>query len=143
MDATRTGAWNSLNDILNTVKGLVAAFATAVDGFTLIGRVKQAGTVASVTYYPNAAMVGDATNSRRFRLYNRTTGAGTTLIADLTLGAANNPAAKTAKAITLTVTLADLAVAAGDLLEFKSDHTGTGIADPGGMVEVVITPTTA
>lgn len=143
MDATRTGAWNALNDIINTIRAAVAAVAIATDGFTLIGRVRAAGKVASVTFYPNAAVSGAVTNNRRYRLYNRTTGGGTVLIADLTLVNAVDLVAKTAKAITLTVTAADLNVAAGDLLEWKSDHNGTGIADPGGIVEVVITPTNA
>ncbi len=140
-DATRTGAWNALNDILNTVKAAVAAVAAGSDGFSLIGRVTAAGKVASVTFYPNAAATGAVTDNRRYRLYNRTSGAGTTLIADLTLVNGVNLVAKTAKAITLTVTVADLSVAAGDLLEWKSDHGGAGLADPGGIVEVVITPT--
>jgi hypothetical protein len=39
-------------------------------------------------------------------------------------------------AIPLSGTPANLVVAAGDELQWQSTHVGTGIADPGGRVEV-------
>lgn len=141
-DNTKTGAWAGINALLHTLTATIAAFALTADGFTLIGRVRAAGKVASVTYYPNAAATGANTETRTLRVYNRTTGGGTTLIATLALTLGVDLTAKTAKTFTLTATLGDRVVSAGDLLEVKSDHSGsTGLADPGGRIEVEITPT--
>jgi hypothetical protein len=45
------------------------------------------------------------------------------------------------KTITLNGTAANLVVNIGDVLELQSVHTGTGITDPGGQWEVVVTRT--
>lgn len=140
-DPTRTGAWANIEESVGGVNAIVPAVATGSDGFSLLGRARYAGKVTEVRYYPNAALTGDSTNTRRIRIYNRTSGGGTTLIADLQFNTAINLVAKTKKVITLTATLGDRVVAAGDLLEFKSDHVGTGLADPGGICEIDISRT--
>jgi hypothetical protein len=42
------------------------------------------------------------------------------------------------KVITLSVVAGALDCNAGDVLTFQSTHTGTGITDPGGLVEVAL-----
>jgi hypothetical protein len=80
-----------------------------------------------LSIFPIAAFVGADTNTRRFSLYNRkANGAGVVLVADLSMVAAVNNAAKVKRLITLSVTGANLIVAAGDVLEFTSIHVGTG-----------------
>lgn len=95
------------------------------------------GTVTGVTYVPAATITGAATNNRTVSLVNKgQDGSGTTVVASLNFGNGTNAAAFDEKAITLSVTAADLVVAAGDELAWLSTHIGTGITDPGGRVEV-------
>jgi hypothetical protein len=65
----------------------------------------------------------------------------TTAVATLALTSGVNLAADRENPLTLSGTPANLTVAAGDVLEFTSVHVGTGIADPGGLVEVEISRT--
>jgi hypothetical protein len=97
------------------------------------------GTVASVTYSPDATITGAATNNRTVSLVNKgQSGAGSTVIATLNFGNGTNAAAGDEKTIPLSGTAANLVVASGDVLEWQSTHIGTGIADPGGLVKVNI-----
>lgn len=106
---------------------------------TIVGEAREAGTVTSVSYIPVTAVTGAATNNRTYALVNKgQAGAGTTVVASLNMASGVNAAAGDEKAITLSVTAADLVVAAGDILAFTSTHIGTGIADPGGLVQVEI-----
>jgi hypothetical protein len=112
------------------------------DLLTIIGEVPAAATVSEVTYTPMAALSGANTNSRTLTLYNRgTTGVGTTVVAQLALVAGVNLVDNDEKAITLSATPANLVVADGDVLEWESLHVGTGIVDPGGVVQVTIART--
>jgi hypothetical protein len=104
-----------------------------------LGEVPEAGVVVGVSYTPVTAITGAATNNRTISVVNKgQTGVGTTVIATLAFGSGVNAAANDEKALTLSATAADLVVAAGDILVFVSTHVGTGIADPGGLVQVVI-----
>ncbi len=117
----------------------VPATATAVDASHIIAEAPAAGTVNSVTYTPNAAITGVNTNTRAVSLRNRgQAGAGTTVIATLQFNAGTNAAAMDETTIPLTATVADRNVAEGDILEWFSDAIGTGLADPGGLVQVAI-----
>jgi hypothetical protein len=116
------------------------ATAAAVDADQVLGEAPRAGTVIGVSYVPEAAMTGNTTESRTVRVVNRgQAGAGTTVVATLAFVSGVNGVAFDEKAITLTATLADRAVAAGDVLVWESTHVGsTGLADPGGRVSVKI-----
>jgi hypothetical protein len=95
------------------------------------------GTVTAVTYTPDTTITGANTNSRTISLVNKgQAGAGTTSVATLALTSGVNAPAADEKALTLSGTPANLVVASGDVLEFDSTHIGTGIADPGGLVQV-------
>jgi hypothetical protein len=121
-----------------TVSETVPGQATAgTDDAWNIGRAPFAGTVESVTYAPETAITGDATNNRTLSLINKgQSGAGTTVIATLTTTA--TLAADDEKAIPLSETAANLVVAEGDILEWNSDANASGVADPGGLVTVKI-----
>lgn len=109
------------------------------DDSFIIGTAPFAGTVTSVTYTPEAAITGAATNHRAIRVRNRgAAGSGTTVVAELAFDNGVNAAAFDEKTIPLSGTAANLTVAAGDVLELFSDAIGTGIADPGGIVRVTI-----
>ena len=102
---------------------------------------ERAGTVTSVTYSTVTAITGANTNTRSVSLVNKgQSGAGTTVIATLQFDSGVNTTASDEKAITLSATAANLVVAAGDVLQWQSTHLATGIADPGGLVAVTITP---
>lgn len=125
--------------ITPVLSATIPAVAAAVDDSTVFGEVSFAGTVTSVTYTPEAAITGAATNHRAIRLRNRgAAGTGTTVIAELAFDAGVNAAAFDEVTIPLTATVANRAIAEGDILEVFSDSIGTGLADPGGVVQVAI-----
>jgi hypothetical protein len=108
-------------------------------------RAKEAETVTSVVYIPTSTQNGADTNSRTLNVYNRnaTDGTGTTLIATLALVAGVNLVDNVAKTITLSGTAANLNLTAGQVVEWESLAVSTGIADPGGLVEIKTTRTTS
>jgi hypothetical protein len=109
------------------------------DETSIVGEAPYAGRVSDVSFIPEAAITGAATNNRRFRLINRgQAGSGTTVVAELVMDSGVNAAAGDEKAIPLSGTPANLVVAAGDVLAWESTHQGSGIADPGGLVQVII-----
>ena len=120
----------------------VPAVATDSSDTTVVGKAPYAGTVTSVTYTPDTLITGANTDSRTVSLVNRKQdGSGTTTIATLAFVSGVNAAAFDEKAITLSVTPADLVIAEGDILSWVSTAVGTGLADPGGLVNVVMSRT--
>lgn len=118
----------------------VPPVAQASDDQTVVGTVDKAGQVTSVTYTPEAAVTGVDADTRTLSLINKgQSGAGTTVIASLDLVDTVNLTAFDEKALTLHATVANRNVAANDVLAWKSDATGAGIVDPGGLVKVSIT----
>ncbi|MEU9310868.1 hypothetical protein [Streptomyces sp. NPDC048256] len=118
----------------------VPAVSTAGnDDDTVLGQAPFACTVTSVQYVPEAAVTGADTNSRTVSLVNKgQAGSGSTTVATLALTNGVNAVANDEKTITLSGTAANLALAAGDTLQWRSIHVGTGITDPGGVVRVTI-----
>lgn len=116
--------------------------ATAGNDLSTVAFVApRAGTVTSVTYTTPTAITGAATNNRTVSLINKgTAGAATTTVATLNFASGVNTVAYDEKAITLSATPANLVVAAGDVLQWESLHILTGIADPGGLVSVTVSP---
>jgi hypothetical protein len=101
--------------------------------------VQRDGTVSAVTYSPVTAITGANTNTRSVSLVNKgTDGTGTTVVATLQFNSGVNAAAATPTTVTLSGTPANLAVTAGQVLQWQSTHVGTGIADPGGLVVVAL-----
>lgn len=106
---------------------------------TNIHVVQSDGTVSAVTYSTVTAITGANSNTRSVSLVNKgQAGAGSTVIATLQFNSGVNTTASDEKTITLSSTAADLAVTAGDVLQWQSAAVGTGIADPGGLVNVTI-----
>lgn len=123
---------------IRRAQAAVGPVATAGNDLnTNIWRVERASTVAGVTYAPVTAITGANTNTRLVALVNKKQdGTGTTVIATKQFNSGVNAPASDETAITLSVTAADLQVAAGDILQWQSTHVGTGIADPGGLAVV-------
>lgn len=98
-----------------------------------ICRAPATGAISSVTIVPNAAFTGADTNTRKFELINKgQAGAGTTVVATLSLTAGKNLVAFDEKTIPLSAVAGALNVVEGDILVLVSSAVGTGIADTGG-----------
>lgn len=122
-----------------TLHATTPTVTIAADNTFMVAKCPYAGTVTAVTYIPNLASTGDNTNYRTYSLKNRgAAGSGTTTVATLQLATGVNLVAGDEKDITLSVTAADLVVAAGDVLAFASIHTASGLVDPGGLVTVTV-----
>lgn len=126
--------------LVRVIEADVPAVSTAGnDDDSIVGQAPFACTVTAVEYVPEAAITGAATNNRTVSLINKgQAGSGTTVVASLNFGNGVNAAAADEKAITLSVTAADLVLAAGDTLLWRSLHIGTGITDPGGLIRVTL-----
>lgn len=117
-----------------------AAAAAAADSLGVVGRAPYAGTVTAVEFIPNTTITGANTESRTFNLINKGQGGvGTTVIATLAMVSGVNATGMDVKNATLSVVAGATTVVAGDVLAWQSLHVGsTGLADPGGRVEVTI-----
>lgn len=122
------------------VEANVPAVSTAGnDDDTIVGQAPFTGTVTAVEYVPEAAITGAATNHRTVSLVNKgAAGSASTTVASLTFDSGVNATANNERTVTLSGTAANLVVAAGDTLLWRSVHVATGIADPGGLVRVTI-----
>jgi hypothetical protein len=119
---------------------LVRKLTTGTAGDQTLGEAPYAGTVSDVSFTPEAAITGDNTNKRTFTLVNKgQAGAGSTVIATLDFVTGVNGVAFDEKQFTLSGTAANLVVASGDILAVVEAVAGTGLANPGGLVQVEIT----
>lgn len=99
--------------------------------------VPSACTVTAVTYAPVTAITGANTNTRSVSLVNKALdGTGTTVVATIQYNSGVNAAAADENTVTLSATPANLVLAAGSVMQWQSTHIGTGIADPGGLVNI-------
>jgi hypothetical protein len=106
----------------------------------VIGECGHAGTVSSVVIVPEAGLTANATNYRTFRVVNKgQTGAGSTVVATFATDTptTDDLTAFDEKAIPLSGTAANLAVAAGDVLAADETVAGTGIAHSGYTIRVL------
>jgi hypothetical protein len=131
---------SGLAPLTDTFSAVVPATAAGADFEVTVCVAPYAGTVTAVNYVADTTLTGANTDSRTLSLINKgAAGSGTTEVAAKAFVSGVNGAAFDATAITLSATAANLAVAAGDVLAFKSLHVGsTGLADPGGTVFVTI-----
>lgn len=127
---------NLLSPYVKTQGREIQPVVLGADATTIVFRAPYACTLAAVRYIPNAALTGAATNNRTHNLYNRSTGAGVVVMATLNYASGVNLVDNVSKVIPLSATAANLEMAAGDVLEFESLHVGTGLADPGGLLEL-------
>lgn len=119
----------------------VTSLTTAMNLSAVAAVAPFAGTITAVQYVPSGAQAGGvAANHRMLSLYNRgAAGTGTTKVATLDLTSANangSLADNVAASLSLTTSTALLAVAAGDVLEWESSMSATGMNDPGGRVVI-------
>jgi hypothetical protein len=118
----------------------VPAVAQGSTASTAILEAPYAGVVTAVTYTPVANITGADTNTRTFTLVNKgADGNGTTVIATRAMTDGVNATDFNEDALTLSVVEGATTVAEGDILAWVSTHSATGIADPGGLVQIEIT----
>ena len=117
--------------------GTAPAVATGVDGSHALFRAPYIGKIVSASFVADALLTGANTNTRKIAIVNKgQAGAGAVEVAAKQFNSGVNAAAFDETALTLSATAADLVVAEGDLLAVVSTHIGTGLADPGGIIEV-------
>lgn len=121
-----------------TVEESVPGVAIDADDNTVLAQAPYGGAVSGVTYVPEADVTGAATNNRTVSLVNAgQDGNATTVVGTLTFASGVNADANDEKSIPLNAGTA-VTIVEGDTLVWKSVHVGTGIADPGGLVRVVV-----
>lgn len=127
--------------LVRTLQATVPAVAAASDADQSIGEAPFAGTVTAASFTPEANITGANTETRTLTIVNTgSDGNGTTVVGTLALTSGVNPTDFNEQAFTLSVVANATTVAAGDILKYVSTHSGsTGLADPGGLVQVDIT----
>jgi hypothetical protein len=129
----------AMHNFKKTIEISVPAYGTDVEGTTPICVAPFAGVVESVQFVPAAAITGADTNNRKQAVVNKgQSGVGSTEVAALTYASGVNGVAFDAKSIPNHATAANQVVAAGDVLAWASTAPGSGLADPGGLLRVVI-----
>ncbi len=105
---------------------------------TVIGECQFDATVTEVTIVAEANLTAADATARTLTVYNRgQAGAGTTVIATLVTNlAGGNWTANDEKAFTLTATVADRNVSAGDVLEVVETVASTGTVRPESQIVV-------
>lgn len=119
------------------MRAQVPAQGTAgTDQSTDVVEVPFNGTITQASLTTPVAITADASHYRTFTLMNRgQAGTGTTVLATLNTSATGF-VAHDERAMTLSATVADLEVAAGDILAIVETHTGNGVAHSGFLVQV-------
>lgn len=126
---------------VQTLKATVPATAAASDADQTIGEAPFAATVSGASFTPEANVTGNDTETRTLTIVNKgADGNGTTVVATLAFTNGVNATDFNESAFTLSAVSGATTVAAGDILAYNSVHTGsTGLADPGGLVQVELT----
>lgn len=125
-----------------TLQTTFPAVAANADADQVLGEAPFDGTVISASCTPEANITGDTTETRTLSVVNKgADGNGTTVVATLAFVTNVNATDFNEQAFTLSAVAGALDVAEGDVLAVTSAHGGTtGLADPGGLVEVQINP---
>jgi hypothetical protein len=125
--------------LVRVIEESVSGATTTTLDEAVVAQSPYAGTVTAVQYVPEAAITGAATNNRTLSLVNKgQAGSGTAVVATLTFASGTNATAHNEVSLTLSSTAADLVIAEGDTLLWRSVGNGTGMTDPGGLVRVTV-----
>lgn len=113
----------------------VAAVAGGADAESVVAIAPFTGFLSAVKYYTVSAITGANTNTRTVSARNST---ATLVPATISFTSGVNSTGLVAKTITAG-NAANIAVTEGDVITWYSLHVGTGIADPGGTIELTFT----
>jgi hypothetical protein len=96
------------------------------------------GKITGVSYTPEANITGDNTESRTLTIVNKgSDGNGTTVMATLAFTTGVNATDFNETAFTLSAVANAINFAASDIIAAVSTHVGsTGLADPGGLIQI-------
>lgn len=132
----------TLAPLSRTFQSRIASAGTLTTTTEPLCTAPFAGSISAVTYIPTTNFVGADTDTRTLRVVNRLQdGAGTAIAASKAMNAAAGTVVAN-DAGALTIDTARNTVAAGDVLDWTSTPAGsTGLADPGGLVEITIVRT--
>lgn len=119
------------------VAATIPAVAAGSAQTSAVGDMPFDGTVTAASFIPDAAIVGNTANTRTFNLVNRLQdGTGVAVVATLAFITGTNGAALDEVVMALSGTPANLSVAADDVLALVETIAGTGLANPGGRVQI-------
>jgi hypothetical protein len=122
---------------VQTLRGTVPPVAAASTADQTIGEAPFAGTVAGASFTPEAAITGNTAASRTLTIVNKgQAGAGSTVIGTLAYTTGVNGVAFDEQAFTLSAVAGATAIAEGDVLALVSTAVGSGLADPGGLIQI-------
>lgn len=123
--------------LTETRRVTIDALGATTDRNVSIAQAPFAGVVAGATFTPDANITGATSTKRTLTVENRgSDGSGTTVIGTLDFITGVNGVAYDELAFTLSATAANLVVAAEDVIALKETHASTGLANPGGLIEL-------
>lgn len=126
--------------LVTTMTAVIPGTAQASDAVYVVGEAMFDGTVTMVSYTPVSDITGADTDSRSINVHNRgDDGDGTTEMASIDFVADTDAAQYDETLLTLSSTDGATDVSKGDIITVQSLHVGSGLADPGGTVQVEIT----
>lgn len=126
--------------LIRRVETTLPALGAGVAGDQSVDEAPFAATVSGVSLTPEAAITGDNTNTRTLTLVNKgQAGAGTTVVATLAFTTGVNGVAFDERAFTLSAVAGATTLVDGDILAVVETVAGTGLANPGGLVQVELT----
>jgi hypothetical protein len=127
------------NGFKRVIEIQLPATAAGAD-FSIPAVVPFTGVITDVEYIPKAGITGANTDSRTLTIVNKgQSGSGTTNIVTKAYTSGVNANSLRKNSLALSATAADLVVTAGDVLTVNSTHVGsTGLADPGGLVQITV-----
>lgn len=115
--------------------------ADDADGWMCVFKAPVAGSVTAAYFMPAVAVTGHDSNRRDIDLFRASpTGTFGNRMANYDFTAAAGAFTHNQVTLTLSATPADVALAEGDYVLFKSDYNGTGATDIVGLVVVEFTP---
>lgn len=126
--------------LVRKLQTTIPALGAAVAGDQTLGEAPFACTLTSASFTPEAAITGDTTNTRTLTIVNKgAAGAGTTVMATLAFITSNNGVAFDEKAFTLSAVAGATTAVEGDIIAVVETVGASGLANPGGLVQVELT----
>lgn len=127
--------------LVRKLEATLPAVAAASDADQTIGEVPFDGTVTGISFTPEANITGNTTESRALTVVNKgLDGNGATVVGTLAYTTGVNGLDFDEQAFTLSAVAGATTVLEGQILAAVSTHAGaTGLADPGGKIQVDIT----
>lgn len=126
--------------LVTRVQATLPALTASTTGDQTVARAPWAGTLTGASFTPEANITGNSTNSRTLTVVNKgQDGNGTTVMATLAYATGTDSTDFNETAFTLSAVEDATDFASGDILAVAEAVAGTGLANPGGMVQLELT----